>query len=68
VRELADMPVALRRTLPGLQPQRADIVAHGIAILLACFDLLGFESITVSDQGNLDGYLRAKLRCGILTQ
>lgn len=63
-RLLADMPVELRRTLPGLQPQRADIVAHGIAILLACFPLLGLESITVSDQGNLDGYLRAKL-CGL---
>jgi exopolyphosphatase/guanosine-5'-triphosphate,3'-diphosphate pyrophosphatase len=61
-RALADMPVELRRTLPGLQPQRADIVAHGIAILLACFRLLGLQSITVSDQGNLDGYLRAKLR------
>ncbi|MCL2812290.1 MAG: hypothetical protein FWD25_10460 [Clostridia bacterium] len=58
---LADMPVEARLTLPGLQPQRADIMAHGIAILLACFGLFGFDSITVSDQGNLDGYLRAKL-------
>jgi exopolyphosphatase/guanosine-5'-triphosphate,3'-diphosphate pyrophosphatase len=57
---LADMPVEARRTLPGLQPQRADIVVHGIAVLLACFPLLGFDAITVSDQGNLDGYLRVK--------
>jgi len=58
---LADMPVEERRLLPGLQPQRADIVVHGMAILLACFHLLGFHSITVSDQGNLDGYLRVKV-------
>ena len=60
-KNLADMPVEARLTLPGLLPQRADIVAHGIAILLACFRLFEFEIITVSDQGNLDGYLRAKL-------
>ena len=59
---LADMPVEVRRSLPGLQPQRADIAAHGIAILIACFRLLGFDSITVSDQGNLDGYLHARMR------
>jgi len=60
-RTLASMPVEARLALPGLQPQRADIVVHGIAVLLACFHLFGFESIAVSDQGNLDGYLRTKL-------
>ncbi len=58
---LADMPLEARRALPGLQPQRADIVVHGIAILLACFRLLRMDSITVSDLGNLDGYLRTRV-------
>ena len=30
---LADMPLAERLRLPGLQPHRADIVVHGICIL-----------------------------------
>jgi len=58
---LADMPVEARRALPGLQPQRADIVVHGIAVLLASFGMLGFDAITVSDHGNLDGYLRSAM-------
>jgi len=61
-RVLADMPMEARRSLPGLQPQRAEIVVHGVAIVLACFSLLGIRSITVSDQGNLDGYLFTKMR------
>ena len=58
---LADMTVAERCKLPGLHPQRADIVVHGIAILLACMALWGLETITVSDHGNLDGYLRRRV-------
>ena len=59
---LADMTMAERCHVPGLQPQRADIVVHGIAILMACMQLWGMPAITVSDHGNLDGYLRRKLR------
>lgn len=57
---LAPMRVEERKRLPGLQPQRADIVVHGIAILAACMDALSIDSIVVSDHGNLDGYLRKK--------
>ena len=59
-RDLADMPVEERKLLPGLQPHRADIVVHGICILLACMDRLGMEEITVSEYGNLDGYVKRK--------
>lgn len=55
---LAPMPVEERLNLPGLQPARADIVVHGICILLACMRILAIESITVSEYGNLDGYLK----------
>jgi len=58
---LAGMSAEARRALPGLHPERADIIVHGAAILLACFRLLGFGAITVSEHGNLDGYLRARL-------
>ena len=59
--ELADMDLETRKKLPGLQPGRADIVVHGICILLAVMDQLGIGEITVSEWGNLDGYLREKL-------
>ncbi len=57
---LSDMPMAERLTLPGLQPHRADIVVHGICILSAVMKRLGIQEITVSEYGNLDGYLKEK--------
>jgi exopolyphosphatase/guanosine-5'-triphosphate,3'-diphosphate pyrophosphatase len=58
---LSDMPMEVRRGLPGLPPQRADIIAHGAAILMACLRLLDAPAITVTNRGNLDGYLRKKV-------
>ena len=57
-RMLAGMPLEERLRLPGLQPQRAEIVVHGICILLAVMNRLGLEEIRVSEFGNLDGYVR----------
>ena len=59
-RDLADMPIEERRQLPGLQPNRADIIVHGICILIACMERLGIREITVSEYGNLDGYVKWK--------
>ena len=55
---LADLSLEERLRLPSLQPGRADIVVHGICILLACMEELGIDRITVSESGNLDGYLK----------
>ena len=57
---LSDMPMSERLLLPGLQPHRADIVVHGICILSAAMKRLGIREITVSEYGNLDGYLKEK--------
>lgn len=57
---LADMPMEERLRLPGLQPHRADIVVHGICILTALMKRLSIDRITVSEYGNLDGYLKEK--------
>lgn len=57
-RLLADMPMEQRLNHPGLQPHRADIVVHGICILLAVMKRLGIRTLTVSEYGNLDGYLK----------
>ena len=53
---LAGMKVEDRIRLQGLQPSRADIVVHGICILLGVMERLGMKQITVSEWGNLDGY------------
>ncbi len=47
-----------RRQLPGLQPERADIIPTGAAILAACLDNLHAAAITCSDRGLLDGIIR----------
>ncbi len=57
-RDLADMSLEERKQLPGLQPNRADIIVHGICILVAVMERLEIESITVSEYGNLDGYVK----------
>ena len=59
--KLAGMPLEERIRLPGLQPGRADIVVHGICILLAVMDRFGIGTITVSEWGNLDGFLWKKI-------
>ena len=54
---LAPMSPEERKLLPGLQPNRADIIVHGICILIACMRTLQIPEITVSEYGNLDGFL-----------
>jgi exopolyphosphatase / guanosine-5'-triphosphate,3'-diphosphate pyrophosphatase len=51
IERLAHLPVMLRRTLPGLQPKRADVIVAGGVILLAAIDCLSATSVTVSDRG-----------------
>lgn len=52
------MTLEQRRHIPGLQPQRADIICAGAAILLAFFELSGAEQVRASDSDNLMGYAR----------
>ncbi|HEY8418634.1 MAG TPA: hypothetical protein VIK93_11435 [Limnochordales bacterium] len=49
--------VAERRTWPGLQPQRADIILAGTAIVDAVMAHLGAEELTVSEADLLDGLI-----------
>lgn len=57
-RRLSKMRQEERAALPGMLPQRADIIAHGAIVLWAAMDALGLKRITVSNRTNLDGYLR----------
>ncbi len=58
--ELASMDMPARLKLRGLSPQRADIVVHGLAILLSCMEALDIDRIQASEYGNLEGYLKMK--------
>ena len=54
---LASMTREERTQVVGMRPQRADIVVHGICILLSCMQMWDINEITVSENGNLNGYL-----------
>jgi exopolyphosphatase / guanosine-5'-triphosphate,3'-diphosphate pyrophosphatase len=51
VDRLAALPVHLRRSVPGLQPRRADVIVGGGLILKLALELLGAQTLTVSDRG-----------------
>ena len=56
LREITPMTPEQRRTLPGLQPQRADIIPYGMAVLVGAMRTIGLAEIFVSDADNLEGY------------
>lgn len=60
IRRLAPMGMPARLALRSLSPQRADIVVHGLVILLSCMEALGIQRIQASEYGNLEGYLKMK--------
>lgn len=57
--EMLAMTLEQRRHIPGLQPERADIICAGAAIMMAFFELSGAETVYASDSDNLMGYLRS---------
>ncbi len=59
--KLFSMSVEERKSLKGLQPQRAEIIAGGVSILLSVMEKIGLDKITVSDKDNLEGYLKLKV-------
>lgn len=57
VNMLGAMPLKERRRVPGLNPERADIVMAGAAILEAFMQALDLPVIRVSDRGLREGLL-----------
>jgi exopolyphosphatase/guanosine-5'-triphosphate,3'-diphosphate pyrophosphatase len=53
--ELAAIPVAERRKVPGLHPDRAPTIVAGVVIFLTVLDLFGLEEIEVSEHDILRG-------------
>lgn len=54
---LETMTVEERRMVPGLQPQRADIIVQGIRIVGLIMDMLGYGKLRVSESDILDGII-----------
>ncbi len=54
---LERMPLALRRRLPGLQPERADIIHKGALITLIIMEVLDHKEIIVSETDILEGII-----------
>lgn len=57
VNKLLPMTVEQRAKIPGLTPERADILPYGACILLQMMDLLQRAEIIVSDKGLIYGAL-----------
>lgn len=51
VERLWSLPLAERRTLPGLPPERADVILTGTLIYLAVMETLNFGGLRVSTRG-----------------
>jgi len=54
---LCELPCEKRKTVPGMNPQRADILPAGMLILDTALELLGKDQATVSYTDLLFGYL-----------
>ncbi len=57
LRLTASMPREERGNIPGLPPQRADIMPTGLVILLSVMEYLGLKNIHITTRNNTDGFL-----------
>lgn len=54
---LCFLPLAARRTVPGLNPDRADIIIAGIAVIERIMKWMQVNRLVIHDQGVRDGLL-----------
>ena len=57
VRELCSRPLETRREIPGINPNRADVLIAGAAILQTVMEEQGVESVIVSNRNLQNGIL-----------
>jgi exopolyphosphatase/guanosine-5'-triphosphate,3'-diphosphate pyrophosphatase len=63
-KKLCALPLSERKKVPGINPQRADIIVAGAAILQTLMEELGMREINISTRGLLDGMLQDYLERG----
>ena len=51
------MSIEERRKVPGLQPERADIIVSGITIIRLVMEMMGRRQTLISDSDLLDGLI-----------
>lgn len=56
-RKISGLSLEERKTLPGLQPERADIIVKGILIVISVMECLGRDQAIISDSDLLDGMI-----------
>ena len=54
-----------RRTIPGLQPARAEVILAGACVVRTILTKLGHDSLTVSDRGLRHGVFRERFAGGV---
>ena len=57
IKALCELPLEKRRRLPGINPERADIIIGGAAVLDTLMQELQISEISVSERGLRDGLL-----------
>lgn len=57
---LLDMSLEEKRMLTGLQPDRAEIISGGVALVYEIMKLANVSHLFISEMDNLEGYLMAK--------
>ena len=60
VDKLYSSTIEERKRINGLMPERAEIIAGGVAIIWAIMEKLNLDSFKVSERDNLEGYLSLK--------
>ena len=65
-RRLCGLTLEQRRRVPGINPERADIILGGSAILQTVMETVGAASIRISDRGLREGIIVDRLRRGDL--
>ena len=61
VARLTEMDPADRGKVPGIKPERADIILAGALVVEAVLDIGGFEAVEVSEAGLREGVFLAEL-------
>ena len=54
-----------RRTIPGLQPARAEVILAGACVVRTILTKLGHDSLTVSDRGLRHGVFLERFARGV---
>ena len=63
-KRLCGLTLEQRRRVPGINPERADIIIGGSAILQTVMETVGAASIRISDRGLREGIIVDRLRRG----